>query len=535
MNYSNIQFSKVYGKPIFYLACFLPIIFIIYYILGQGLPAGHDYNAHMLRLISLNNEIKNGQFPYVFDYWDQYGIGYSWQIFYPPFTNLYLFISAYFFHFLDEIWQMKLVLLQINIVNFLCAFYAAKKQYKSNLAGLFCAAILFSSYYYLTMIFARFSLADLSAVGFIILFIRGLNSLITDSHDKLLIPIVAPIILLCSIPMTIATIFFCLIYFVFFFKKIFRIDIILFLIKSIFICCLISSIYVLPLYYNIKHKDIFMASNAVISYKNFLGISFSNLLLGKGLYPLSLGLFYNIEIIRQTLLHWRANKNHFFILATLIISCSFIFPWWIIPDEFTFFNIMQFPWRVLSIAICFMALWLCKLVLEKKYIYGSLLIILSLITNPLNSDNITIIKDKKVNTEVVYKDYCNNNMLKENQTPIYEPLFNNPFQNNNSDYIIRSKTFENGFPKYIVETNKATIVSLPLIYYHSVKVKVNEATLNPIYMNDGSIGIELEAGLHSIKIGYDTSYNLYGLLLCLLGILLIIWEGLKLKRFKVNK
>lgn len=536
MDINKKQLTAYAKQLLFILVCLLPTIIILYSIFIDGVPKGHDYNAHMLRLTSLSNEINNHQFPYVFDYWDQQGIGFSWQLFYPPFTNIYLFISTYFFGFTNEITQIKLTLLQIILINFACAFYAGKRQYNSNFAGLFCAGILVSSYYYMTLIFMRFALSELAAIGFVILLIRGLNSLVSDQKDKFLIPITAPLIILTSIPIAVATIFYSIIFLIFFYKKIINRYILTFLLKSLIITTLIASIYLLPLYYNNYGGYIFMSSQAVFSYDKFIGTSLPNLIYGSVFYPLSLGLIYNLESIRQTIVNWQKNKISFFILLILSLSCSTLFPWWLIPDKMTLFNIMQFPWRILSIIICFASLWLANIALEKKYLYCSVLILISLFMNPLNSDEITLLKNRPANKNLVYKDYLNNNMLTNIDSEFYKPINFNPFKVQNKDYTILNKTFNNGFPKYAIEIKQDKLISIPLIYYRSVTTDIDGEKQEAQYTDDGSLGIFLKKGLHTVQIGYDPTYSIYGLVLSSIGIILLIFSLIQdKKRRKLNR
>lgn len=533
MYYDKKQLTTLAKQLLFILVCLLPTTIILYSIFIYGIPRGHDYNAHMLRLISLSNEINNHQLPYVFDYWDQQGIGFSWQLFYPPLTNIYLFISVYFFSFTNEITQLKLTLLQIIIINFICAFYASKRQYNSNSAGLLCTGILASSYYYMTLIYMRFALSELASIGFLILFIRGLTSLTSDQKDKFLIPIAAPLIVLTSIPIATATIFYCIVYFVFFYKKIINKPILIFLLKSLTITTLISSIYLLPLYYNSHGGYIFMSSRAVFSYKNLVGTDLSNLIYGSAYYPLSLGILYNLEIIRKTIINWQTNKISFFIITILLLSCSNFFPWWLIPDKLILFNIMQFPWRILSIIICFASLWLANLALEKKYIYCSLLILMSLFINPFNSNEITILKNRPVDKNLVYKDYLNNNMLTGTDSHFYEPINFNPFKIRNEHYTISNKLFNSGFPQYTIETKKDMVISIPLIYYRSITIHLDGRKQKIQYMKDGSLGIFLKKGKHIIQIGYDITYSLCGLFLFTIGLILLI-INLKQDKNKTN-
>lgn len=532
----NIEkFLKPYQVGLFILACLGPLLVTFFIVLMPGMFSGHDFNAHMLRLISLKNEMNHNQFPTVFDYWTQQGIGYSWQLFYAPFTNIYLFISTYFFGGLSSISQMKITMLLINIVNFICAFYAGKRQYNSNYTGLFCAGLLFSSTYYLSLVYTRFALSELACVGFIILLIRGLDSLCSDKKDRYLIPISASVIVLCSIPVTIATTIFAVIYSIFNYKKLYTKYNIIFLLKSIIIISLISCIYLIPLISNLKGEYIYMSTKSVFTYEKFynFGATVFNILTGMDRLPLSLGIFTNILLIVLLFSKRYQDKKEILIILSLLLCSTVLFPWWIIPESIKYFNVMQFPWRLLSIAICCVALWLSKWILKGNFIVCTTFIVLSLLSNPYNLGLPLIYRETSYNENLLYKDYVNNNMLKNVNTLFWEPIDykNSPFQANwhGQYYTINSVKFIEGFPYYSVKVSQATLVSLPVLYYNFVTIKANDIAQKTIYNSDGSIGVNLDKGEYIIKIGYDNTAIKYGIYLFILGIVLLVLSILKYK------
>src|SRR5476651_2144044 len=105
----------------------------------EGIWFGHDRVAHFQRMISLNNELANHQFPPLFDYWSSGQFGYSWQLFYPPLTSfVFLIAKALTFNIPYIILQMKTVFFIILVIAFSSCFFAAKREHHSDAAGYLC-------------------------------------------------------------------------------------------------------------------------------------------------------------------------------------------------------------------------------------------------------------------------------------------------------------------------------------------------------------------------------------------------------------
>lgn len=538
-------------KNIFIIFCLLPILITFIIIYWPGLFQGDDRFAHTLRLTSIQNEIYHKQFLPLFDYWGQYKVGYSWQIFYPPLTNIYFISSYILFHGASLVMKMKFTLLQIHIINCACAFYAAKRQYKSYYAGLFCVALLLTSSYYLTLYVTRFALSELASLGFVFLFIRGIDSLCSDKKDMYLIPISASLIILTSIPIAINVVFFSIVYFLFNYKNLVTKSNIIFLIKSIFIIILITSFYTIPLIVNLSNKYIYMSGD-VISYQEmynrtvpFLDVFF-NINKESHLHNNN-NASYSIGIIGMLLIAYllfnksfKEKKKMIMIIVILLCYTPF-FPWWIFPEKIHLFNITQYPWRLASIAICTTALWCSSIVIYKKnfYILCSILILVSVALSNKDIHFALHHRNLDINSGFsnwLYSDYVNNNInyvnkhinknninMDQKNTSYFfnkssdEALFNTP------DYTINSTEIINGFPNYKVNVLHNAAISLPIIYYNSVKIISNNHSIPTIYMKDGSVGVYLTKGDYTLSVSYHKLPFVIGFLLSIFGVLWLFY------------
>lgn len=530
----------------------MPILITVITIYWPGLFMGHDVSSQTLRLTSLCNEIKHGQILPLFDYWGQYQIGYSWQIFYPPLTNIYFLIASLFFHGSSIIMKMKFVLLQINIINCLCAFYAAKRQYNSYFSAFFCVALLLTTSYYSTLYITRFALSEFASIGFIFLFIRGLDSLCTDKKDIYLIPISSSLVVLTNIPSAINLIFFSIIYILINYKVIISKKNVLFLIQSVFLTVLIISFYTVPLIYNSANKYIFMTSNH-FSYQQFYSFSapVSSVFFDinkinyrlNATIPISIGVTGLLSIIYLLIFQWSREKHRMLIIIIIMLAYTSIFPWWLLPDSLPIFNIAQFPWRLASIAICITALWCSSILSYKKnyYIFCSVLLLVALILNGKGMVQSLTQRNLNINSgfpTIIYPDYLNNNIMKNHIVSpyfLFNPLISSDIKSNNIEktspnYTFKSSKIINGFPQYEINVIHDTMISLPIIYYKSVKIISDHQTLSTIYMQDGTIGVYLKEGQYTLHISYKKQHFLMGSILSILGVLWLLYAIRKNKK-----
>lgn len=240
-------------------------------------------------------------------------------------------------------------------------------------------------------------------------------------------------------------------------------------------------------------------------------------------------------------------KKKLIIIIIIILSYTSIFPWWIFPNEIKLFTITQFPWRLASIAICAMALWCSSITIYKKnfYIFCSLLILTSLIVSNKDIHFALHHRNLDINSGFsnwLYSDYVNNNVnyvnkhinqyninMDQKNTSYFFNKISDEALFNTSDYTIKSPEFINGFPNYKVNVLHNTTVSLPLIYYNSVKIISNNHSLPTIYMKDGSVGVYLTKGDYTLSVSY---HNLPFVIGFLLSACRVLWLFYVIKRNK---
>ncbi|EUK18669.1 glycosyltransferase family protein [Commensalibacter papalotli (ex Servin-Garciduenas et al. 2014)] len=526
--------KKNYINLLLIFFCLLPLLLIIVNIFLPGLFTGLDWVAHTSRMISLHDEVKHSQFLPLFDFWNN-GYGYSWQAFYPPLTNIYFLLSYLVCYGENNIAHFKFIWLLISLVNFMCAFYAGYRQYKSYWVGLFCAALLLSSAYYLTAIFTRFAIAEYTSFGFIILYIRGLDSFRTDQQDRYLIPLMASLICITNIPTTICIIIMSFFYFLFYFQTFIKKENIIFLLKSLLITIAISAIYFVPLLYNLSGQYIVMSSQTDSYTQIYKSVAKLPLVIFN-INPyqnmiFSIGIIGNCLLIISFFKNNICSKKKIIFIVTIIFLTTFLFPWWVFPDKFILFNIMQYPWRLFSTIICLFSLWLSPIILKRnRLIICPLIIILSLLCNyypymKAYSHRHYVIND--YNNSYLYHDYLNNHTQHNGYYHDFDTsknIFSN--DNQNVNYTIKSSQIRNGFPEYKVVVLQDSIVSLPLIYYNFIKIIINNKNIPTIYTKDGRLGIYLHKGDHTISISQERQQYYMGFILFLIGIMSLI----KLKR-----
>ena len=224
------KITTLYGPIVLF---FVTLVILFIPMMHHNLWSSDDWDVHLLRMEALNQQINHQQFPPLFDYWSINQHGFSWGSFYPPLTTLVFFISRLILlGFENNALQMKISLALIIFIAAASAFYAAKREFGSTTAGFLGATLFISSSYFLCNIFQRFAIGECLAMALMPLLIRGCNALVSEHHDRKLIPIAGTLIFLSNIPSIIVTLIFFFIFVLIYAKKVFSKDNILFLIKS---------------------------------------------------------------------------------------------------------------------------------------------------------------------------------------------------------------------------------------------------------------------------------------------------------------
>ncbi|ORJ50322.1 hypothetical protein B2M27_10995 [Kluyvera intermedia] len=507
----------------------------------HNLWGGDDWGPHVLRLQALNVQLDHQQFPPLFDYWTENQYGLSWGAFYPPLSTLLLFISRLFlFGFDNNALQMKFTLGSIILISAFSAYYAAKREFSSATAGHISASLFISSSYFLCNFFQRFAVGECLAMAFMPLLIRGCNALLTGDKDRKLIPLSCTLILLANIPSFIVVLIFFFIFSLINIKKIITRENIIFLAKSALVSLLISSFYWLPLIYHMHYSDIFAFTKMQKSYEfiNQTRVKIAHVLFAtkntSGTIGYSLFLSPGILIIVLSFIALftdkeRTSRSMLLVAVILTLMLCPVFSWNWIPEKISVLQLIQFSWRLLSCITAILSLYAVLPVLQwmnktKSWIFILPTLIALQITFPIHGAIFST--PPEFSSNILYRDYVNNN--------IKFPITHESLNTAGSLVTEKPNGFNNGYPYFYVKAEKPTLFTLPYIMYSGYYLMIDNKKTQPIYLDNGFIGANVEKGMHTIALGYDKNiYIIPGLIsLAMLLIIIVSETRLYIRRYR---
>ncbi len=167
--------------------CYLIIIFIAIIItsglLINGLPDGHDVDAHMARAVGTGKALSEGQFPPLVTSNFANGFGYSWNIFYPPLATylmaiLKIFVSTY-------VSSLKQLIIIFVIIAGIGMYELLKEITKKNKISLLGSIMYMCAPYALVNIYTRMALGEISAYAFFPILFLGIYNLINGNGKNI--------------------------------------------------------------------------------------------------------------------------------------------------------------------------------------------------------------------------------------------------------------------------------------------------------------------------------------------------------------
>lgn len=349
---------------------------------SEGIMLGNDIRFHLARIGGIVTGLRSGQFPVkmypIFN--DDYG--YPIGVFY---GDVLLYIPAVFRLFGFTILQSyKLYIFIINLATATISYVCGKQIFKNkNTALIFSFAFTLSTYR-LICIYARAAVGEYSATCFYPIIILAMWNIYTqDIEDKkykdnaLILAIGMTGLVYTHILSAEMVILVLIVLALALFEKTFRKQTIIVYVKSIVICLLLSLAFIIPFidYYtgvdtmldDAAFQSTYIQSHGayisdyVAFFKSILGGTYSNRrgILTPGLLLMS-GLFAGIYLLMVK----KADKK-IKIVAIGSVLCLFvasnIFPWnfiYRIPKIGQFLVSVQFPYRYIGMACCFLALLL---------------------------------------------------------------------------------------------------------------------------------------------------------------------------------
>ncbi len=499
-------------------------------LIGLQIRGTDDGWLHLIRIIGIDNAVKNESFPFLIQPFFCNDWGYSMTAFYPSIVSYVpYFLSIFMGSFINGIKifaAITVILSGITMYQFLMEITEKKKL------ALIGAIVYMILPYRLENIYNRFAIGEFTAFVFIPLVFLGLYNLLNGNGKKhYYIAIGATGLMLSHTISTIYTAVFCLIYILFNLKLFFKKDVLIKCLINVIFILLISAIFWVPMLefkqsaeYAIFEPDAlktsgkYVANNTIelwqlLKDKNeengvsfVIGIPFITMLL--------LGIFVFKKLDKKLKDLYITN----IVLAVIsIIMCTKFFPWIIIPD---FLCTLQYPWRLLGFALFFLTpicainvYFLIKEIKNKKTqdgIYMIVILILFIFTlKELSSYQIgyqtidssyeeQIVQNPKIHYFSVNRDYMPLKALKEQRGYLYTRT--------DETYVINGEAIISNEEKYglkmkisLEKAKEGTKLELPYLFYPGYTVKLVEKSSTETVINTS----ESENGFLQITIPHD--------------------------------
>lgn len=355
--------KKTYVKPInlFVIITLLYISFIS--IIGQlhgGVNWGDDLVYHLARIEGITNAIKLNQLPAYIHSNILNGYGYGSGFFYP---NFLLYIPSIFRLIgISVNTSYKIFLLIINILTSLSIYLSTKYITKNKYSSLLASILFVLCQYRIVNIYVRSAVGEFCAMTFIPIVICGLYDLLHNDFKKpwilslgfLGLILTHTITLFIGIIIAIIAVIINIKTFITNLKLIYK------LFLTALCTILISSFYWMPFLeqcmadaFSFSIQRALLSYYMVSIYKFFLDIRWISV----GI-PLIIICFLRFFVPKEV-----SSKNRelikildLYLIAGIILCllCTTLIPWK--SFEHTIINNIQFPWRLLSFASCFLSI-----------------------------------------------------------------------------------------------------------------------------------------------------------------------------------
>lgn len=353
----------------------------------KGMMTGDDIRYHLVRIEGIVDGLKSGAFPVKMYsvYNDDYG--YPVGIFY---GDILLYIPAFLRIIGFTVMQSyKIYIFGINLLTSAIAYYAGKKMFRSDMHAVLFTTVYTFSTYRLVCLYARAAMGEYSATCFYPLVMLAFWNIYTQDikskeykKNALTLAIGMAGLIYCHILSTEMFVMALLIIALAMFKKTFRKETFGVLMKAVVLCGLICAAFIVPFmeYYTgvditIKHrfeKSYIQSQGAYLSdyFAVFKSITGGNFVTRRGLLTPGLILMAGLLVAIVFIVAGKADKKIKVMTLGSVISlfvASNLFPWNRInevPVIGNFLVSVQFPYRYIGIAVCFLAI-LLVLVLEK--------------------------------------------------------------------------------------------------------------------------------------------------------------------------
>lgn len=493
----------------------------------------HDGFLHLLRLIGTDDAIQIGQIPPIIAQNYCNAAGYAMNLFYPGLaTYMPLLIKIF----------TPTYAIALKVFGVICIILSGITMYKfasevtnKKVVALFTAILYIIAPYKLANVYIRYAIGEFIAAIFIPLVFLGIYNLFNkDGKKHYYIAIGATGLLLSHTISTLYTAIFCIIYILFFVKKLKEKEVIKKCAINTIFTLLMSIMFLLPMFeatqtakYSIMVDNI-MGTNGVYTSENT--IQFSQFIQDIGEengttfiigLPMLLLFIFSIYGMFKVNKKWKEVYIVFLIFSIVsIIMCTKFFPWSYMP------NLMcklQYPWRMLGYFIFFASLLSAinlQIIIEKvnsKNLKVTIATIATLImvfsgiqtvsgfiqrdkqksveySTLKNIDEIyenNVIENKKISHMQINREYLpykalilQNTYMKEREDRIYILQGNAQISNEEKNNLKLTANINN--------VSENTIIEFPYIFYPGYDIILNGKTkLKPEESENGYLSVKI--------------------------------------------
>ncbi len=212
-----------------------------------------DGVQHIARLIGTYQTITEGEFPSVIMSNFCNGFGYSWNIFYSPFTAYIPLIFSIFTNSFEL--MLKLFMVLCSFLSGIAMYSFVKKVTKNRYAALLASIIYIFAPYRLTDMYMRTAISELASFIFLPIVFHGMYNIFNNEEKStkksLMLTLGAVGLILSHIVIAMYTAIFCFIYLLINIKKLKEKQVLKMLGINILLILLLTSFYLLPM---LEHK-----------------------------------------------------------------------------------------------------------------------------------------------------------------------------------------------------------------------------------------------------------------------------------------
>ncbi len=376
-------YSKKFSRNIGVIAILIAIGFLVSLpLFSKGIMTGNDLRFHLARIEAIADGIKSGDIPVKMYSVFNDGYGYPCGILY---GDAFLYIPALLRLIgFSVIESYKIYIFFINILTSAVSYYCGRKIFDKEKTAIFFSLVYTACSYRLLCIYARAAVGEYTANCFYPIIMLAIWNIytkeITDKDYKknsLLLGLGMTGIIYSHVLSTEMVVISLVIFALSLYKKTFRLQTIIVYLKSIVICALTSVAFVVPFIDYYMNVDTMLDSDEFKStYIQDAGVyineyfSFFKTITGadhtynRGLHTPGLVLMLGLVVGFYLILIKKADKKIKVAFAGALVAlfvASSSFPWnclYEIPKLGRILVSVQFPYRYIGIADCFLAVLL---------------------------------------------------------------------------------------------------------------------------------------------------------------------------------